>query len=462
MRKTAVAMTVVFVFLATSCLVTDRPVSGAPVTENAWTTKASMNQARAGLGVVAVNGKIYAIGGSTASGTYPPDMFYGGFVGTNEEYDPTTDTWTTKVLMPTPRAYFAIAGYQNKIYCIGGAIGFSVDEQSGFYSYVESSVNEVYDTVTNTWETKTPLPYAQLGLQASVLNGKIYVVGGAYTYVYYPENDTWELKKQAPISNPLSVVVDDRLLATGTHEPLWDSPEQRILTYDAETDNWNEIASSKNAVVEGAAGATTGVKAPREVYVFGLKIDAVVLTVVNQVYDPETSTWAVAANMTVSRSDFGVAVVDDIFYVIGGYLRGSRHVTPTATNEQYIPFGYGTPPEIKLLSPITHSYNESSVPLLFTVDKQVSWMGYSLDGQDNVTVTGNSTITELTNGLHNVTVYAEDTFGNEGASETITFNVEVPEPFPVVPVVAASLATVAVVGIGLLVYFKKRLRRKSP
>lgn len=116
-----------------------------------------------------------------------------------------------------------------------------------------------------------------------------------------------------------------------------------------------------------------------------------------------------------------------------------------------------TPPKISLLSPLNTVYNESSVPLLFTVDKQVNWMGYSLDGQDNVTVTGNSTITELTNGLHNITVYAEDTFGNEGASETIIFTVEVPEPFPTTLVVA-SVITVAVIGIGLGVYFKKRKR----
>jgi parallel beta-helix repeat protein len=116
-----------------------------------------------------------------------------------------------------------------------------------------------------------------------------------------------------------------------------------------------------------------------------------------------------------------------------------------------------TPPRIALLSPIHQMFNESSVPLRFTVDKQVSWMGYSLDGQDNVTVTGNSTLTELTNGLHNMTVYANDTFGNEGASETITFNIDVPEPFPTI-LVMASVIIVAVVGIGLLVYFKKRKR----
>jgi len=79
-------------------------------------------------------------------------------------------------------------------------------------------------------------------------------------------------------------------------------------------------------------------------------------------------------------------------------------------------------------------------------------MGYSLDGQDNVTVTGNTTIAGLGSGLHNVTVYAEDAFENEGASETITFNIEDPTTL----VAAASGASVAIIGIGLLVYFKKR------
>jgi parallel beta-helix repeat protein len=112
------------------------------------------------------------------------------------------------------------------------------------------------------------------------------------------------------------------------------------------------------------------------------------------------------------------------------------------------------PPKISVISPVNQAFNESSVPLFFTVDKQVVWMGYSLDGQDNVTVAGNITISELTSGLHNVTVYAEDTFGNEGASETIAFTVAL-APFPTTSVIA-SVITIAVVSIGLLVYFKKR------
>jgi hypothetical protein len=57
--------------------------------------------------------------------------------------------------------------------------------------------------------------------------------------------------------------------------------------------------------------------------------------------------------------------------------------------------------------------------------------------------------------LHNITVYAQDTFGNIGSSQTIRFTIAKPEPesFPVVPV--AAIAVVAVIVAGLLVYHKK-------
>jgi N-acetylneuraminic acid mutarotase len=453
MRKSAVAMLVLF-FLTASCLVFAEPASSSvDISDDAWAAKASMQQARAGLGVVAVNGKIYAIGGTTSSTSNAID---GGFVGTNEEYDPAKDTWTYRKPMPTPRAYFAIAAYQNKIYCIGGAIGFSVDERTGFYSYIESGVNEVYDTVTNVWETKKPLPFAELKLQASVVNGKIYVVGGAYTYVYDPESDSWALRKQVPVSHPLSVVVDNKIVVTGEFSTGLDSSVQKILIYDTETDSWSEGTSGPTVVVEGAAGATTGVKAPQKVYVLGLMVEALLPTVVNQVYDPKTDTWATAIAMPANRSDFGVVVVNDILYAIGGYLRSSRHVTPVAVNEQYTPIGYGAPPEIKVVSPVNQTYNESSLSLVFTVDKLVNWMGYSLDGQDNVTLSGNTTLAGLPYGSHNLTVYATDAAVNTGASDTITFTITKPETFPTALVATASGASVAVIGIALLMYFKKR------
>jgi hypothetical protein len=106
-----------------------------------------------------------------------------------------------------------------------------------------------------------------------------------------------------------------------------------------------------------------------------------------------------------------------------------------------------------------------SFPLNFTVNKKavyVQWIGYSLDGEANVTVAGNTTLSGLAAGLHNLTVYVIDVYGITGASETINFTIEPEEKqqdtesFPVVPVAAASVASVVIIGVGLLVYFKKR------
>jgi parallel beta-helix repeat protein len=113
-----------------------------------------------------------------------------------------------------------------------------------------------------------------------------------------------------------------------------------------------------------------------------------------------------------------------------------------------------TPPKISVLN---QTFTDSNVSLTFTVDKIVNWTGYSLDGQQNVTITGNTTLTGLFSGLHNVTVYANDTYGNMGASETATFTVAVPEPFPTTLVAVASVASAGIIAaVGLLLYFKKR------
>jgi hypothetical protein len=123
-------------------------------------------------------------------------------------------------------------------------------------------------------------------------------------------------------------------------------------------------------------------------------------------------------------------------------------------NERYTPFGYGTvPPQISVISPENKIYSTSNVSLAFTVNKPAVWLGYSLDGQETVTVTGSTTIAGLTNGLHNITVYAKDTFENTGVSETVYFSVEVPFP---TTLVIAPIASVAVIGAVLAIYFKKR------
>ena len=105
------------------------------------------------------------------------------------------------------------------------------------------------------------------------------------------------------------------------------------------------------------------------------------------------------------------------------------------------------------------TFETASVPLNFTVDHPVSEIAYCLDGQESVPLSGNTTLTGLANGQHNVTVCATDEFGYTGVSDTLFFNVNVtkvdaPE-FPGVPLVAVSAIVVVSAVAGVMVYFKK-------
>jgi len=327
--------------------------------ENYWVTKNAMQQARSGLGVAAVNGKIYAIGGVISSGfvpSSPGSAVYAGktsvdVTGANEEYDPATDMWTYKAAMPTPRAVFAIAVYQNKIYCIGGKTS---DDYTG--------VNEAYDPATDTWETKTSMPTARSWLTANVVNGKIYLMGGypnsTLNEVYDPATDSWTTKTPAPnalifgFDKPASVVISNRIYVIGGISQDQNYDLNQI--YDTETDTWRSGASPINSVDGGAAAATSGVLAPKRIYVLGnsgyLRQGEEQNFV--RVYDPETDSWTFGADAPTRRHNFGVAVINDTLYTIGGhtysYIPGNYE--PLAVNEQYTPIGYI--PEFPTWTPI--------------------------------------------------------------------------------------------------------------
>jgi hypothetical protein len=154
------------------------------------------------------------------------------------------------------------------------------------------------------------------------------------------------------------------------------------------------------------------------------------------------------ANLTEGPHSLTVRVVFD--YAPVEYY-GSHHTE----SEETVNFRIDSvPPEVVLLSLENKTYYTSDVPLNFIVSEPDTQVAYSLDGGENVTTVGNTTLTNLPSGEHSVTVYAEDIAGNVGFSETIRFNIE---PFPTTLVIA-SVITVAVAGAGLTVYFKKRKR----
>jgi hypothetical protein len=83
---------------------------------------------------------------------------------------------------------------------------------------------------------------------------------------------------------------------------------------------------------------------------------------------------------------------------------------------------------IEILSPTNQTYSTNSIPLTFTVNRHTSWIGYSLDEQANVTICGNTTLTDLTDGTHCIVVYAKEECGPMGKSNTACFAVDTTPP----------------------------------
>ena len=76
--------------------------------------------------------------------------------------------WTTRVDMPTERWEHYTCVVDGKIYVIGGAGPV----------YQALGTVEVYDPATDIWTAKSEMPTARQGLSTSVVNGKIYAIGG--------------------------------------------------------------------------------------------------------------------------------------------------------------------------------------------------------------------------------------------------------------------------------------------
>jgi len=342
LSNTKKAKATITLLLALSLILLTFHVPLVVATEDSWASKAPMQVARSALGVAAVNGKIYAIGGSNQSGQAPsmPGSTVLGIkhnVDTNEEYDSTTNTWTFKKPMPTPRIDFAIAVYQNKIYCIGG---YTENGSTG--------LNEVYDPATDTWETKTSMPTARGWLKANVVGDKIYLIGGypnrTLNEVYDPATDTWTTKTPSPKPTAFtggyaSAVFDNKIYIIGGLSQ--DHNLNQI--YDTETDSWSYGTPPPSSVDGGAAAATTGELAPKRIYVLGelgaLKQGEERTFV--RVYDPQTDNWTFGVDVPTKRYNFGVAVINDTIYAIGGHTCDFIGLfAPSAANEQYTPIGY--------------------------------------------------------------------------------------------------------------------------
>uniref|UniRef100_A0A3Q2PXV1 Kelch like family member 29 n=1 Tax=Fundulus heteroclitus TaxID=8078 RepID=A0A3Q2PXV1_FUNHE len=114
------------------------------------------------------------------------------------------DNWNLVSRMTVARCRHNSLVYDGKLYTIGG-LGVS-----GNLDHVER-----YDTITNTWETVSPLPKPVHSAAATVCGGKIYVFGGVneagrsagVLQSYIPQTNAWSFIESPMIDNKYAPAV---------------------------------------------------------------------------------------------------------------------------------------------------------------------------------------------------------------------------------------------------------------
>ncbi len=236
----------IYIFLNDTLIEYD-PASGA------FADKSSPPTIRRGFTTAVVNEKIYIIGGAGDSAAV-------------EEYDPNSDSWLIKSEIPNPRSDLGSASLNGKIYAFGGEDAVNSAGDADLFVHM-------YDPNADSWSQKPDMPSPRVGYSVSVVNGKIYIIGGQY-------------------SGPFTM--DE---------------------FDPITDTWSSAAAPLTARLLHAAPVVNG-----KIYVIGgceCIAGGEYYSVVEE-YDPLTVSVATKTAMPFARYWFASSVLDNKIYILGG------------------------------------------------------------------------------------------------------------------------------------------------
>jgi N-acetylneuraminic acid mutarotase len=145
---------------------------------NTWSKKRPMRLASHHVAFTSLNNKIYAFGGFAFPGSGPPGW---NPVDNVWEYDPAADEWKELAPMPTRRGAAAAGVVNGKIYVTGGANSLAGLTENGIHPARPHNVVgtvEEYDPAANSWKTVRPLLLARNHHVAAGVGDKLYVIGG--------------------------------------------------------------------------------------------------------------------------------------------------------------------------------------------------------------------------------------------------------------------------------------------
>lgn len=218
--------------------------------------------------------------------------------------------WSSKAGMSEPRGGLASSVVDGKIYVIGG-----LDAEFNLVA-----TTEAYDPITDTWTPKDNLPIARAGHCAVAVNGKIYAIGGFNRTAtlksveeYDPVLDIWIAKANMPTARgglECSVVGGKIYAMGGSDQNFKVLPV--VEEYDPMTDTWSARASMPTPRSDFGSGVVGG-----QIYVMGGFNNTENLST-TEAYDPATNAWSTKAEMRSARDNTASATLNGMIYVIGG------------------------------------------------------------------------------------------------------------------------------------------------
>ncbi|HUT46643.1 MAG TPA: kelch repeat-containing protein [Sedimentisphaerales bacterium] len=236
------------------------------------------------------------------------------------------DTWTYKADMPTARGFVSGTVVDGKIYVIGGFPTHSSVTQA----------NEMYAPATDTWTPMAGMPVGRTGHATCACDDKIYVFGGVHpdpyasaknnVYVYDPQTDTWTQKADMPYANAFCgiAVVNDTIYLIGGAPKFFSPPISTVMAYDPVSDSWTQKADMPHDRAYFSACVVDG-----KIYTFGGSDENISTNTFNfvEVYDPATNSWTSKSNMPIARGALGTCVMNGQIYAVGGVTNGLEVIT---------------------------------------------------------------------------------------------------------------------------------------
>ena len=140
-----------------------------------WRRLAPLPRGRQAGGLVALDGRLYLVGG----------VVEGGLASDSQVYEPAADRWSPAPGLPTRREHLGAAAAGGRVYVVGGRTG-------GIGSNLAAA--EAFDPAAGRWSAVAPLPTARGGLAATATAGGQVVAVGGEADTTFPEAEALDTR----------------------------------------------------------------------------------------------------------------------------------------------------------------------------------------------------------------------------------------------------------------------------